>query len=334
MADKKYQVFVSSTFRDLVEERQDTIRTILDMKHIPAGMELFPAADVDQLVYIKKVIEECDYYLLIVGGRYGSLDAEGISFTEREYDYAVEKGKFVVAFVHGTPGSISVDNSDIEPKLAEALKAFRDKVMSGRLIKAWTNRTDLQLAVFQSLMLAFSTYPQTGWIRGDAAASTDMLEQSNAILQENARLRTELDQMKIKTPKLFEDLADMDEKYRVRYTIRVPTDYGLFETQDRSNELTWYQIFMHVAAQLGAPKRDGAISTAMAEALKEVYRQDRFASLNDTDRARIKSQLRAYNLVEVYTDKTEKGVDVELMKLTERGQDLYMDLSVVRRAGD
>lgn len=38
MAQKKYQVFVSSTFRDLVEERQDAIRNILDLKHIPAGM--------------------------------------------------------------------------------------------------------------------------------------------------------------------------------------------------------------------------------------------------------------------------------------------------------
>ncbi|MGO7550591.1 DUF4062 domain-containing protein, partial [Rhizobium leguminosarum] len=71
-------MFVSSTFRDLFDERQDTIRNILDLNHIPAGMELFPAADVEQLDYIKKVIDDCDYYLLIVGGRYGSLDADGV----------------------------------------------------------------------------------------------------------------------------------------------------------------------------------------------------------------------------------------------------------------
>jgi hypothetical protein len=108
MAQKKYQVFVSSTFRDLVEERQDAIRSILDLKHIPAGMELFPAADMDQLTYIKKVIDECDYYLLIVGGRYGSMDADGVSFTEREYDYAVDTGKIVIAFVHSDPAAIPI----------------------------------------------------------------------------------------------------------------------------------------------------------------------------------------------------------------------------------
>jgi Domain of unknown function (DUF4062) len=80
--EKKYQIFISSTFKDLLEERQDTLRSVLDMGHIPAGMEIFPAADVEQFAYIKKVIDECDYYILIVGGRYGSVDAAGVSFTE------------------------------------------------------------------------------------------------------------------------------------------------------------------------------------------------------------------------------------------------------------
>jgi hypothetical protein len=34
-------------------------------------MELFPAADEDQWSLIIGVIDECDYYLLILGGRYG-----------------------------------------------------------------------------------------------------------------------------------------------------------------------------------------------------------------------------------------------------------------------
>lgn len=94
---KKYQIFISSTFSDLVEERQSVSRAILDMGHIPAGMEMFPAADVEQLTYIKKVIDECDYYVLIVGARYGTLDEEGVSYTEREFLYAVETGKSVLS---------------------------------------------------------------------------------------------------------------------------------------------------------------------------------------------------------------------------------------------
>ena len=68
---KKYQVFISSTFRDLIDERQDAIRSVLDLGHIPSGMEVFPAADMEQFEYIKRIVDECDYYVLVIGGRYG-----------------------------------------------------------------------------------------------------------------------------------------------------------------------------------------------------------------------------------------------------------------------
>lgn len=89
--NKRYQVFVSSTFADLKEERAKVIQTIMELDYIPAGMEIFPAIDEEQFEFIKKVIDDCDYYLLIIGGRYGSLSDDRISYTEKEYDYAREK---------------------------------------------------------------------------------------------------------------------------------------------------------------------------------------------------------------------------------------------------
>lgn len=89
--EKRYQVFVSSTYLDLQTERQQVMQALMEMDCIPAGMELFPAADEEQWEFIKRVIDDCDYYLLIIGGRYGSISPEGISYTEMEYDYAVEK---------------------------------------------------------------------------------------------------------------------------------------------------------------------------------------------------------------------------------------------------
>ena len=53
----------------------------MEMDCIPAGMELFPAADEEQWEFIKRVIDDCDYYVLIIGGRDGSLTPEGISYT-------------------------------------------------------------------------------------------------------------------------------------------------------------------------------------------------------------------------------------------------------------
>jgi hypothetical protein len=98
--DKRYQVFVSSTFTDLQEERRKVIQTIMELDCFPAGMELFPAADEEQWEFIRRVTDDCDYYLLLIGGKYGSVTVEGISYTEKEYDYAVQRGMRVLAFLH------------------------------------------------------------------------------------------------------------------------------------------------------------------------------------------------------------------------------------------
>jgi hypothetical protein len=105
--DRKYQVFVSSTYQDLQEERQEIMHALLELDCIPSGMELFPAANEDQWSLIKGVIDDCDYYIVVIAGRYGSIGPDGYSYTEMEYRYAIETGKPVIAFLHGNPTSIS-----------------------------------------------------------------------------------------------------------------------------------------------------------------------------------------------------------------------------------
>ncbi len=97
--DKRYQVFVSSTYADLQDERQEVMQALLELECIPAGMELFPAANEDQWTLIKRVIDDCDYYLVIVAGRYGSFGPDGASYTEMEYRYAIDKNKPVNWFL-------------------------------------------------------------------------------------------------------------------------------------------------------------------------------------------------------------------------------------------
>src|SRR5438874_7109473 len=101
--DKRYQIFISSTYADLKQERQHVIQTVMELDCIPAGMELFPAADEEQFQFIMRVIDDCDYYLLIIGGRYGSTSENGISYTEQEYDYAINRGLKVIALLHENP---------------------------------------------------------------------------------------------------------------------------------------------------------------------------------------------------------------------------------------
>ncbi len=99
--EKKYQVFISSIYKNLKDVRARAIYTILSMNQFPAGMELFSAADEEQWQIIKETIDSSDYYVLIVGRKYGSIIPEdpdaGISYTEKEFNYALEQGIPVLA---------------------------------------------------------------------------------------------------------------------------------------------------------------------------------------------------------------------------------------------
>jgi hypothetical protein len=169
---KRYQVFVSSTFRDLQEERQEIIHALLELDCIPSGMELFPAANEDQWTLIQGVIDDCDYYLVIIGGRYGSVDDDGISYTEKEYRYALEKGKPVMAFLHKEPGSLASDRTEQDPVLRQKLSEFR-KFAENRVCKYWTSAAGLGGDISRSVIRMIKDHPSVGWIRGDQALNAE-----------------------------------------------------------------------------------------------------------------------------------------------------------------
>ena len=120
--EKRYQVFISSTFRDLVQERQEVLKAVLEIDHMPAGMELFPAADDAAWQLIKDVIDGSDYYVVIIGGRYGSLDDTGIGYTEKEYDYAASQKKPVIPLLHKNPDNLPRDKTETDQASWEKLK--------------------------------------------------------------------------------------------------------------------------------------------------------------------------------------------------------------------
>ena len=190
---------MSSTFTDLKDERQKVIQTLMEMDYIPAGMELFPAADEEQWSFIKKVIDDCDYYLLIIGGRYGTEIPEGVSFTEKEYDYAVERGLKVIALIHGAPGEIPAGKTERDPASLAKLAKFSEKVATGRLVRFWKQADELPGLVALSLNKTIKTYPAVGWVRANAVANTEALSELNALRKRNEELELQIVKLKEQT---------------------------------------------------------------------------------------------------------------------------------------
>jgi Domain of unknown function (DUF4062) len=188
---KKYQIFVSSTFTDLVDERRAVTEVILSMGHIPVGMELFEAGNEDQWSYIKNRILEVDYYLLIMAERYGSLGPEGISYTEMEYRYAIEQEVPVAALLLDSARRDQWPAGKIDFEHREKLNSFR-KLCQDRIVAYWSDSGTLTTRCQLALSGLFRRHPQSGWVSGDQAVSPQLASELARLSSENADLRSQL----------------------------------------------------------------------------------------------------------------------------------------------
>jgi hypothetical protein len=100
---QKTKIFLSSTYFDLSQIREDIRATINQMGHEPLLNEYssFPTLpDLNTIENCKKAVQCCDLFVLIVGGRRGSLDAAtGKSITNIEYETAKESGIDCFVFI-------------------------------------------------------------------------------------------------------------------------------------------------------------------------------------------------------------------------------------------
>lgn len=197
MHDKRYSVFISSTFEDLKDERRAVQDVVISAGDFPVQMESFPAADDDQFEFIKALIDKCDYYVLIVAGRYGTPAEDGMSYTEKEYRYAVSKGTPVLVMLHGDRGSIPANKSEETAEGKRLLAEFVTAVETNRLRKTWTTPDALKLAVREALEHAKATKPAVGWVRGDAVASVEALEELYEVRKENAKYRDAIGRLEV-----------------------------------------------------------------------------------------------------------------------------------------
>ncbi len=200
---KRLQIFVSSTFSDLIPERQGAVEAILTAGHIPAGMELFTSGDESQMEVIKQWIDESDVYLLILGGRYGSVEpTSNKSYTQLEYEYAIQQSKPIFSCViteealeakvklHGT--------SVIESNYPSELRAFRGLALS-MMVRFWDDEKDIKIAIGETLSHFSRREELQGWIRPHQEANLPALVDEIARLsKENSLLREELSRSNVR----------------------------------------------------------------------------------------------------------------------------------------
>lgn len=244
--DKKYQVFVSSTYVDLREERQQVIQALLELDCIPSGMELFPAADEDQWSLIQNVIDECDYYILIIGGRYGSTSEEGISYTEMEYRYALETGKPIIAFLHKDPSKIEKGKSEADSEGQKKLDAFRELAQK-KMCKFWLSAEELGSVVSRSVVNLQRKSPGIGWVRGDVVTDKEASQEILKLNKKIQELNNQLDNARTQAPEGSEVLSQGEEKFDLKISFYTGSGYASRQDWSSNLSITWNELFFAIS---------------------------------------------------------------------------------------
>lgn len=213
MHNKRFQIFISSTYEDLKKERRAVEEVVITAGDFPVQMEAFPAADEDQFDFIKTLIDTCDYYILVIAGRYGTQAEDGFSYTEKEYRYAVSKGVPILVMLHNNRGQLSADKTEATEEGKAKLEKLIAETTKGRLVKPWKNIGELQLAVHQALDHAKATKPRIGWVRGDSVASIEALTELNFLRKENENLKDTLGQVEVDIP--LPDLPNVNDEITI-----------------------------------------------------------------------------------------------------------------------
>jgi len=246
--DKRYQVFISSTYEDLKEERSSIIQVLWELNCIPYGMEVFPATNNSSWEWIERAIRESDYFILILGGKYGSIHPSGISYTQKEYEFAKSIGIPSISFIVNED-ILLANKIEKDSFVRQKLEEFKALVKIDKGCRFYKSPDDLSKQVSTSLQQLIKDNPRIGWIRGD----NSLTDQVSLLKKEIRDLKEK--QKQSKTTLTYKGLPngenDITLIYNCEYVIKGEKSYSVFRHHYKGNtEMSWNEIFYNIGSFL------------------------------------------------------------------------------------
>lgn len=261
MLDKRFQVFITTSGKEMLPERMVVSQTLIGMGFFSWGLEQRTPLST---AFARRQIDDCDYVLLLLGSQYGEQSVSGVSYMHLEYIYAVTKQKPIIVFMHESPESRDTSLQDTKPELKEKFNEFRHQLQK-EVDQVVTYRTlrDLELAVRSYMPQMLERYPVTGWVR----------PQSIQVLQD------EIDRLKMKlaqiTPEQVKKEADpfltlpkvtFHEVFSFDYRMHAYLD-GNFKDLNPIREMTWAELLKVLSADFRQPTLEDFFSKVLNEYL-------------------------------------------------------------------
>lgn len=271
MSDKRYQVFVSSTYIDLQEERSVLTQALPTLGCLPCGLEVNPVGAAAWTA-IKKLIDESDYYVLLLGSRYGTLSPSGVSYTHMEYVYAATKQKPILVLMHESPDTRPAQFQEKTPEGRRQLNDFRNLLQKG-FVARWSDNRNLDTAVRQYLPQLIKSRPTGGWVRSTALSSPEQSREIDMLKQRISEMEQEREQWLTQQASSLGTLAQGQDLFDVMYRCKAYAAGNCEDVPARS-QLSWNAIFTSFAPHLSQPQHEDFMAAKIAERLQETALKD------------------------------------------------------------
>jgi hypothetical protein len=165
------RIYISSTFQDLVEERELAAAAVRSQRHEVLAMEDYVAEGTRPVKRCLQDVADCQIYIGIIGWRYGFVPSddnpEKRSVTEMEYREARRLGRETLVFLQKLESARPqfMDAVAGVNDNGERIKRFRAELMAGAdagMVKEFGSPEELRSHVLAALPGAVSRVPSSG----------------------------------------------------------------------------------------------------------------------------------------------------------------------------
>jgi tetratricopeptide (TPR) repeat protein len=146
------KVFISSTYKDLIDYRAAAIRAVEGTNYQASKMEVFGARPDEPLDACLKEVEESDLFIGIYALRYGFIpEGAEISITEMEYLHAKKLGKLIYCFILDEENQPWLSKWIEDEPGKSKLKNFKQRIQKVHVCDYFTTPDDLRAKVANAL---------------------------------------------------------------------------------------------------------------------------------------------------------------------------------------
>lgn len=339
IVEKRYQVFISTTYPDMQTARQAMMLPLMDADMVPMSMDLHLEDSHSLMPVAQRMIDDCDYFVVLLGGRYGALSPLGLSFSHREYIFAATKRKPVLALIHDQPHTLPEGarepTREGQVRRDDFARLLENKVPSYR----WREESELAGLVSKVMPEMMRQYPAQGWVRGGGGPAGGSSDDARALRARIAVLEKEREELLGGSRSVARNLARGSDRVTLDYSCNV-YEGGDCKLAMTRRELDWDRVFACVAPLMLNPVAEPVMQKALEDYIARQALDDVTPTFPKAHAVRnvvlaghafnqVKVHLRALGLIAKTLEKDNRGMP--LWQLTAQGDATMSQVIAQRR---